>query len=314
MTGKDLLAGLSYVDEALLAEAGEVIFAEERGSKGAEALARSAEADRRQVSCKECRGFAPWHSTARRGFVGTSRGWRMLGVAAACFCLVIVAAAGMDFFDNGAPAGPEQTAVTIQMEDITVNQLTAEGSEDVRRWNLPNGREIQWTESDIEEHFGRSLTPAYVPEGLQPSARNGEASVWADKDGKLLYDMVSVDYYHAYNPDGMPAWTDGAAAEKGFTLTAAKDGIWRDFSWLSDEDEREASVIGGTEVVIGHRLMDYGPYDEKSHEPAGYYDLYVADFQLGDVSYEVVSHQLPLEEVVKIVTSFICETDDIELK
>ena len=59
--------------------------------------------------------------------------------------------------------------------------------------------------------------------------------------------------------------------------------------------------------------MDYGPYDEETHEPAGCYDLYTADFQIDGTCYEVVSHQLPLEELVKIVASFIGETEHVVL-
>lgn len=284
MTGKDLLCGLSYVDEALLAEAGDAIFAEARGSKG-----------------------------VRRGFFHNVRGWRMLGAAAVCVCLAAAAVTGLELLGGSAPAAPETAAVTVQMEEITVNQLTGE-REDLRLVHLPNCQQIQWNESDIEAHFGRSLVPAYIPEGLQPSEQNGSATVWVGQDGQLADDRVRVDYYHAYNEDGMPGWTEDAAGEKGFTLTACKEGMLRDFSWIGDEDDAEPSVIGGTEVVVGHRMMDYGPYDETTHEPAGYYDLYVVTFQMEDTSYELVSHQLPLEEVVKVAASFICGTDSVQLR
>ncbi len=42
-------------------------------------------------------------------------------------------------------------------------------------------------------------------------------------------------------------------------------------------------------------------------------ELYTADFRIDGTFYEVVPHRLPLEELVKIVASFIGETEHVVL-
>lgn len=319
MTGKDLLIGLGYVDEALLDEVRlDKICLDQSCRAGLKkdsggfrqersGLRRDNDGFRRDNdSLRRDRGI---HDARKRR---KGRPLRYLGTLAACLCLAAAVIAGTGAFDGKTPVPAEEKTVTVQMADVAVNQLE-ESLEGDRMFNMPNSTAVQWTESDIQEYFGRSLTPAYIPEGLQPSERNGTATVWENQDGELVWDTVRVDYYHAYNADGAPAWTEDAAAEKGFTLTAAKKGIYNDFSWLGPDDQRKITLIEGTDVVIGHRSMDYGPYDEETHEPAGCYDLYTADFQIDGTFYEVVSHQLPLEELVKIVASFIGETEHVVL-
>ena len=71
------------------------------------------------------------------------------------------------------------------------------------------------------------------------------------------------------------------------------------------EDELKTSDIGGTAVAFGHRSVPNGPYDPDTHEPSGYYDLYVAEFEHDGIEYEIVAEQTEAEEVVKVVSSII---------
>ena len=42
--------------------------------------------------------------------------------------------------------------------------------------------------------------------------------------------------------------------------------------------------------------MPYGPYDPLTHAPAGHYDMYVAEFSLDGIQYQIVAEQLAFEE------------------
>ena len=53
----------------------------------------------------------------------------------------------------------------------------------------------------------------------------------------------------------------------------------------------------------------YGPYDPDTHEPSGYYDLYVAEFECHGIRYQVVTEQLKEQEIVKVVSSMIYGED-----
>ena len=51
--------------------------------------------------------------------------------------------------------------------------------------------------------------------------------------------------------------------------------------------------------------MPYGPYDPETHEPSGYYDLYVAEFEKDGIEYQVVAEQISKSELVKVVSSIL---------
>lgn len=94
-------------------------------------------------------------------------------------------------------------------------------------------------------------------------------------------------------------------------LKASKVGLLKDCCYVLPEDTLRTTEIGGTAVVFGHRSMPYGPYDPQTHEPSGYYDLYTAELQCGGTEYKIVAEQMPLEEVVKMVASVICGTENV---
>ncbi|MEY8368223.1 hypothetical protein AALA24_05580 [Anaerovoracaceae bacterium 42-11] len=270
MNGKDLLSGLSYLDEDIISEMTSGDFARDHGRKR-------------------------WFGKALKGF----------GLAAACICIGMTGV----FVHKQVTVVPQDEPVRVEISAIAVNEM--DNVDGDRKVHLPdNCVEEVWSQEDLTAYFGRTLQPAYVPAGLKASPNNDKICVFT-LDGVPYLDEVSLDFYHDFYEDGMPMMTKAIDAERGFTLTAWKKELMRDYMWISEEDQFEVSTIGNTEVTIGHRDMEYGPYDEKTHAPEGTYDLYVAAFVLDDVHYEFVSHQLPLSELVKVVTSFICETDQV---
>lgn len=108
-----------------------------------------------------------------------------------------------------------------------------------------------------------------------------------------------------YYEDGSPKLTEHVAAVKGFSITVSKIGLLNDCLYILPENEVKTSDIGGTAVTFGYRSMPYGPYDPDTHEPSGYYDMYVAEFEYDGIEYEIVAEQMEAEEVVKVVSSII---------
>ncbi|HIZ56168.1 MAG TPA: hypothetical protein H9671_08215, partial [Firmicutes bacterium] len=90
-----------------------------------------------------------------------------------------------------------------------------------------------------------------------------------------------------------------------FSITVSKIGLLNDCLYILPENEVKTSDIGGTSVTFGYRSMPYGPYDPDTHEPSGYYDMYVAEFQHNGIEYQIVAEQMEAEEVVKVVSSII---------
>lgn len=112
-------------------------------------------------------------------------------------------------------------------------------------------------------------------------------------------DCFAVKQYKKYK------LASGVTARKGFSITASKIGILSDCIYLLPENEVKTSDIDGTAVTFGYRSMPYGPYNPDTHEPFGYYDMYVAEFEYDGIEYQIVAEQMEAEEVVKVVSSII---------
>ena len=201
--------------------------------------------------------------------------------------------------------GQVSAAPEVDLEQIAVNEL--EGMLDASRvWYDPElYRWVEWDEAAVEAYYGGLLSPSYIPEGLTAAPGNGRAVVIVDEAGQVREDSVWLSYYHAYYEDGSPKLTEGVAAPKGFQVKASKLGLLGDCLYLMPEDEVQTSQLCGTEVTVGHRSMSYGPYDLQTHAPAGYYDLYVIEFEREGIAYQIVAEQMELEEVVKVAASML---------
>lgn len=206
-----------------------------------------------------------------------------------------------------------ETTVHVSMNDIFVNEIENVADSALRYYDPELYDKVIWNTEDIVNYYGSDLTPPYVPEGLIPSPGNEKDQVIVKKDGTVENDTVWLEYYHDYYEDGSPMNTEGVVANKGFTLMVSKLGIVNDCLYILPENEVQVSDVGGTSVTIGYRMMPYGPYDEETHEPSGYYDLYVAEFEFEGRDYQLVAAQMELEEVVKVVSSIIFGESAVEV-
>lgn len=165
--------------------------------------------------------------------------------------------------------------------------------------------DVAWGKDEVTDYYGKDLTPLYIPDGLVAASGNGTAKVILDKNGKVIYDTIWLDFYHDYYEDGSPKLTEDVAALKGFSITVSKIGLLNDCCYILPENEVKTSDIDGTVVTFGYRSMPYGPYNPDTHEPSGYYDMYVAEFEYDGIEYQIVAEQMEAEEVVKVVSSII---------
>lgn len=251
--------------------------------------------------------------------------WIKWGTMVACFAVVVVLAFSVlpnylnqqgvtipetpigvitdDPDDATPPTAPE---IHISMSNIVMNEIDDFTGADYARYNPETDNKAVWGKEDIAAYYGTDLAPAYIPDGLFASPQNDTTTVYIRQDGTVVEDTVWLGYYHAYYEDGSPKLTADIAACHGFSVTASKLGIINDCVYLLPENEVKTSDIEGTEVTFGYRSMPYGPYDPETHEPAGYYDMYVAEFAQDGIEYWIVAEQMEAEEVVSVVSSIIC--------
>lgn len=205
--------------------------------------------------------------------------------------------------DDTTPATSE---IHISLSNIYFNEV--EGVSDAApKWYDPElyDTDVVWDKDEVKNYYGKDLTPLYIPDGLVAASGNGTARVVLEKNGKVVKDTVALSFYHDYYEDGSPKLTEDVAAVKGFSITVSKIGLLNDCLYILPENEVKISDIGGTAVTFGYRSMPYGPYDPDTHEPSGYYDMYVAEFEYDGIEYQIVAEQMEAEEVVKVVSSII---------
>lgn len=230
-------------------------------------------------------------------------GWvKWAGLAA---CLALAAAAVLPSAAKQPTAEPDTPSVA--MSGVHINEMQLSNTELIKVIHDTRSVDnVTWDSAAIAKYYGGDLIPAYIPEGLVPARSNGTASVYITKDGKMVEDMVALYFYHDYYADGSPKLTDDVAAVKGFSLEASRLGKLDGCCMAMPVGEAaEPTDIGGVSVTFGHCLVDYGPYDPNTHEPAGQYERYTAEFTLDGISYRITTDQLAQDEIVKIVSSII---------
>lgn len=216
---------------------------------------------------------------------------------------------------QGAESGlnsavPVTGSLLIKMSEVNFNEASSPDAGGARLYFDPEKYDtIAWNKQDVLGYYGKELTPAYIPAGLIPSSRNGGTSVIMEKGGKIVYDTFGLSFYHDYYEDGSPKLTENVAATKGFSIEASKLGMPFHCGCFSRNKDTKPTDIGGTDVLFGHYSMPYGPFEPETHKPSGYYDIYVAEFELDGISYRVITNQLEADEIVKIVSSIICGED-----
>lgn len=260
--------------------------------------------------------------------------WLKWGGLAACACLLAASAA---FALNGPAAVVVEPAPTEGASPAVTDSPTASGRPDALQIDMGgivvNGAEdpvsaarlyydpalydeVRWDSGDAADYFGRALAPTYVPEGLTPTNPEGAATVFLRReDGAVVYDTLALGYFQQFGTweDGSPRCLDDRCVQHGFQLTASRLGQHGCCVYLGPEDAVEWSDIAGTPVAIGYRAMPYGPFDPDTHEPAGYYDMYVAQFTVDGISFQLVADEMALEDVVRVTASIICPDREVVL-
>ena len=238
------------------------------------------------------------------------RRWVKWGGVAACLAVVALAAIAVvpSYFNHQGAELPEHldgvvaddpTHATpgeyISMRDIHFNELEEMVLAAPKAYNPALYDQLEWGKSEITAFYGDVLTPNYHPINVEPTYHS---YMIADKAGNLVSD-TAWSYYYESNQN-----TDNGC-RRGFFITASKSGVLNDCIYLLPENEVVTSDVGGVAVTFGYRSVSYGPYDPATHKPSGYYDMYVAEFECGGISCQVVAEQMEAEEVVKVVASII---------
>lgn len=169
------------------------------------------------------------------------------------------------------------------------------------RFSYEGSTEVSLTQEEFFGYLGFDPRPTSLPADLTVhNPDNFEAvTLYRDTEGNPVHECVTYTY-EAPLPDGV----DYEPTQRRLTLNVAKGRIpARDYNFLAEGTTD--SNIGGTPLVVARSEMTYGPYDPETHEPAGSYDLYSAEFLYNGVGYFVFSDNLTQQEFVDILCSIL---------
>ena len=256
--------------------------------------------------------------------------WQKWGMMAACFCLLLTAAAMLPGVLKGTggvlpPTGPvvpgpvtsgndQQPSlsvalppqVTVEWDKIAVNEVDQMGTSAAPLFYDPAlYDEEAWGEAEIKDYYGWLLTPGYIPKGLTGEAGTLSGAVIRSREsGELVRDQMGRGFWSGYYEDGSPRSGDEIPVPTGFTVAASKLGLLR--CGILPPEETKTTNFGRVPVTIIHCALPYGS-NGLDQTPAGCYDAYQATFELDGVEYEVFAQRLELEEVIQIVASVISD-------
>lgn len=185
-------------------------------------------------------------------------------------------------------ANVEDAAIVISMHSIYVNEMEGIFAEDYDR-NVELYDAVTWDADDILTYYGKDLTPAYIPAGLTAGDENDTAAAWIGIAGTAAEGTVGMDTVTL-------TFRDDADSER-LSVSVSSVGF-PEGCYVSDDGQD--SKIGGASVIFSHVSAS----DE----------LYIAEFSYDGLQYRVRAAQLPLEELVKVVSSIVMGTDEIEIE
>ena len=254
------------------------------------------EAEERQITCQ--------------------RKWQLWLPTVACFALICSLALPRLLPQQTVlpPVTEQNSPTTVTLGEVQFLDLELMPDRALSLFFLEANKEQIWTPAQTRAYYGGDLTPLWLPEDLQAAESNGYARVYVGEGGEVAAEFFTLQFYEDYYEDGSPKAADGSAIPRGVSLSASRTGIWRDCILLLPEDVQQQTEIAWVSVQLGYRQMSYGPYDPETHAPAGYYDLYVAEFEKNGVQYELVSEKLSMEEFLTVLSSIILEREDVTVE
>jgi hypothetical protein len=252
---------------------------------------------------------------------------RFYKVAAACLAVLLFAALGIpNLWENpltpdlslGVPpsAAPPSAELTVPGQtpdntaapelpvppEINLNLVDTSMGESRLFFCPETTYRETWNWEQVTEYLGVDFRLNTLPKGFLSAGETSWEVIFND-DGTPFSPGFSfrLDYSESFGDEYDPL-------RRSLTVEANKGAIpFR--CYLMGADEAVPSYINGTEVIIGYWQMQYGPFTVtppgEPNTPAGYYDLYYAEFMLDGVGYYVRSENLTQEEFVNVLLSII---------
>lgn len=199
--------------------------------------------------------------------------------------------------------------ISISLQDVPVNAISGAPQSDLSYVALLEEQRTTWTKEQVEDYYGLNFDTLAVPEGMKAETDLSQGmSVWVNDDGSMRFDGLRLNFVEDPPREEYPEGT-----EKSLTLSASKIGLLNLSDSLYLTDTVKTWRFQGVEITIGRCRMDYGPYDETTHQPAGTYALYTAEFEFNGAQYRLVGQRMTRREMVTAVATLLSQGEEVEI-
>lgn len=254
--------------------------------------------------------------------------------AAACFLVIAMSAAIVvpnllwsqdsilwgDIGDDSQDQSGQQVPITgsdsaentiqISLSDVPVNVISGLPQEEMTDMSyvaLMSEDQITWSQEQVESYYGLDFDTLSVPEDLEAVTDLSQGmAVWENEDGTMRFDGLLLSYQSTGQED--PEGT-----QRSLSLHGSKIGLLGLSDSLYLTEEVKTWNFQGTEITLGYCQMDYGPYDETTHAPAGTYLVYTAEFTYNGAQFRLVGQRLTRREMVTAIATLLSQGEEVEI-
>jgi hypothetical protein len=169
--------------------------------------------------------------------------------------------------------------------------------------------QVNWGLEEVIEYLGADFRPQDLPADLHYyrelySDNDGEPfwTVFCNNDDTIVDFPWSFLLVYSGNTDD---WHQDPLRRR-LTIEVGKGEVPFQCGLYFTESDTPSN-INGNEVFVGYNKMSYGPYigSGEQRTPAGYYDIYLAEFIYKGVGYFIEGENLTQEEFVNILLSIV---------
>ena len=203
-----------------------------------------------------------------------------------------------------------ENTIQISLSDVPVNVISGlpEGEmTDMSYVALMSEDQITWSQEQVESYYGLDFDTLSVPEDLEAVTDLSQGmAVWENEDGTMRFDGLLLSYQSTGQDD--PEGT-----QRSLSLHGSKIGLLGLSDSLYLTEEVKTWNFQGTEITLGYCQMDYGPYDETTHAPAGTYLVYTAEFEYNGAQFRLVGQRLTRREMVTAIATLLSQGEEVEI-
>lgn len=203
-----------------------------------------------------------------------------------------------------------ENTIQISLSDVPVNIISGlpEGEmTDMSYVALMSEDQITWSQEQVESYYGLDFDTLSVPEDLEAVADLSQGmAVWENEDGTMRFDGLLLSYQSTGQDD--PEGT-----QRSLSLHGSKIGLLALSDSLYLTEEVKTWNFQGVEITLGYCQMDYGPYDETTHAPAGTYPVYTAEFTYNGAQFRLVGQRLTRREMVTAIATLLSQGEEVEI-